>query len=242
MNSLNEKVAIVTGGGTGIGAGIAKALAREGAYVLVCGRRPTPLEAVVGQIGAAGGQADWLVADVSQETDAERIVARALEHRGQIDILVNNAGVSGGGHVHDHDIETWDRVMAINLRGPFLMSRAVLPGMRAQKAGHIIHISSESGLEHYPGGAAYGVSKHGLNALAEITQNENQHLGIRVDTVCPGMVVTEMTENTAGLNQERCLLPEDVADLVLWLVTRRPNVKIGLPVLIQTMLNPWEQS
>jgi NADP-dependent 3-hydroxy acid dehydrogenase YdfG len=111
--------------------------------------------------------------------------------------------------------------------------------MRRREQGHIINISSESALEYYAGDGAYGVAKHALNALGEYIQRENQELGIRVDTICPGMVVTEMTENNPRLNQERALYPEDIADLVIWLLSRRPNIKIGRPLLIQTMLNPW---
>ena len=96
------------------------------------------------------------------------------------------------------------------------------------------------GLEYFPGNGAYGVSKHALNALAEYIQRENQELGIRVDTICPGMVVTEMSRDTPGLDHGKCLFPEDIADLVVWLLSRRPNVKIGTPILIQTMENPWQ--
>lgn len=138
-----------------------------------------------------------------------------------------------------HDIQAWDQVMAVNLRGPFLASRAVLPGMRDRKSGHIINISSESGLEYYQGNGAYGVSKHALNALGEFIQRENQDFSIRVDTICPGMVITEMTENSQGLDHSKCLYPEDIAELVVWLLSRRQNIKIGTPILIQTMENPW---
>lgn len=238
--SLAGQTAVVTGGGTGIGAGIALALGRAQVNVVVCGRRITPLADVVAQIGQAGGSALYVQADVAQEQDVARVVETAVATYGAIDILVNNAGVSGGGHIHTHPIDTWDRVMAINLRGPFLFCRAVLPQMRQRQRGHIINISSESALEHYPGNGAYGVSKHALNALGEYIQRENQAQGIRVDTVCPGMVVTEMSQNTPGLNHEKCLYPEDVADLVMWLLNRRPNTKIGRPLLIQTMENPWK--
>jgi 3-oxoacyl-[acyl-carrier protein] reductase len=230
----------VTGGGSGIGEGIALALAAEGVQVIICGRREASLARVAAAIQAAGGHVHAEAADVSRQEDAERVVAAALERFGAVDILVNNAAIGGWGHIHDYDVAAWDKVMAVNLRGPFLMSHAVLPHMRQRRAGHILNISSESGIEHYEGDGGYGLSKHALNALGEYIQRENQAFGIRVNTICPGMVVTEMTQDTPGLNHERCLTPDDIADLALWLLTRRPNVKIGTPILIQTMLNPWE--
>ena len=240
MGDLAEKTAIITGGGTGIGRGVAILLAANVCQVLLCGRRSAPLEETLRMIQEQGGQAAVVSADVSAEEDVDRVVAAAMDEFGKIDILINNAGIGGGGRIHAHDIHTWDQVMAVNLRGPFLTARAVLPLMREQKGGHIINISSESGLEYYQGNGAYGVAKHGLNALSEFIQRENQDLGIRVDTICPGMVVTEMTEKSAGLDHSKCLYPEDIADLVLWLLTRRANIKIGTPILIQTMENPWE--
>jgi len=240
MSKLKEEVALVTGGGTGIGRGIALALAQEGARLIVCGRRQAPLDETVQAIWEIGGGATAVSADVSVAADVERVIQSTLDTYGSIDILVNNAGIGGGSPIHKHDIESWDRILATNLRGPFLMARGALPVMRANQRGHIINISSESGLEHYTGDGAYGVSKHALNALGEYIQRENQDLNIRVDTICPGMVVSEMSANSTGLDEEKCLYPQDIADLVVWLVTRRPNIKIGRPVLIQTMLNPWE--
>ena len=239
MEKLNGQVALITGGGTGIGEGEALALAGEGAKVAVCGRRAEPLEKTVAAIRELGGDGLAVQADVSDAEDVDRLVSTTVEAYGGVDILINNAGIGGSGPIHQHDIETWDRVMAVNLRGPFLTARAVLPKMRAQGGGHIVNISSESGLEYYPANGAYGVAKHGLNALGEYIQRENQELGIRVDTVCPGMVITEMTEGRPGLDHEKCLYPDDIADLVIWLLTRRPNIKIGRPILIQTMENPW---
>ena len=240
MNEMKGQIAIVTGGGTGIGEGVAAALAREGARVVVCGRRAEPLERSLAAIKGAGGDGMAIVADVSKVEDVDRLVFTTLETYGSVDILINNAGIGGSGNIHEHDIDTWDRVMAVNLRGPFLTARAVLPLMRVKKGGHIVNISSESALEHYHGNGAYGVAKHALNALGEYIQRENQESGIRVDTVCPGMVITEMTEGRPGLDHDKCLYPEDIADLVIWLLTRRPNVKIGRPILIQTMENPWQ--
>jgi NAD(P)-dependent dehydrogenase (short-subunit alcohol dehydrogenase family) len=243
MTTISGKTAIITGGGSGIGEGTALALARAGANVVICGRRRTVLERVVGEIEAEGGIAHAVTADVSQEADVDRVIAETMHHFGAIHFLVNNAGIDAPDRpIHEYNVAEWDRVMATNLRGPFLMSRAVLPAMRRQREGHIINISSEAGIEYYDETGAYTVSKFGLNALGEIIQIENQDLGIRVNTICPGMVVTEMSQNAPGLNKERCLYPEDIADLILFLLTRRPNVKIGRPILIQTMLNPWEAS
>lgn len=239
MRKLNNQTAIITGGGTGIGEGVALSLAEAGANVVVCGRRLEPLQKVVKQVQAKGSQGLAVQTDVSVVEDVRRVVDATLDTFGQVNILINNAGIGGGGFIHRHEIETWDKIIAINLRGPFLFARTVLPLMRKQKGGHIINISSESGIEYYQGNGAYGVSKHALNALAEFIQRENQEYGIRVNTICPGMVITEMTENIKRLNHEKSMQPEDIADLVMWLLTRRTNIKIGLPMLIQTMENPW---
>ncbi|MGD8621178.1 MAG: SDR family oxidoreductase [Anaerolineales bacterium] len=240
MSSLSNEVCLISGGGTGIGAGIAKRFAVEGAKVVVCGRREKPLRQVVSDIIDIGGSGIAVAADVSREEDVERLLNDAETTFGKVTILVNNAGISGGVEIHKQSTRSWDQIIAVNLRGPFLLSRAVLPGMRECREGHIINISSEAGLEHYSGSGAYGVSKHALNALSEFIQTENQGFGIRVDSICPGMVVTEMTEGRQGLNEELCLFPEDIADLAFFLVTRRPNIKIGSPILIQTMKNPWK--
>ena len=240
MNTLSGKVAIISGGGSGIGRGIAVALAKAGVRVVICGRRNDKLEETIRQIEQAGGDALAIPADVSIQQDVIDLVDRTLSVFGRIDILVNNAGVHAGSQIDQMEVDVWDSVMAINLRGPFLMTRFVLPHMRAQMGGHIINISSESGLNYYENDGLYGLSKHALNEFGEYVQRENQDYKIRVNTICPGMVVTEMTENSVGLDHKKCLYPQDIADLVMWLLTRRPNIKIGTPILIQTMQNPWQ--
>ena len=240
MNGLAGKVAIITGGGSGIGRGIAVALAQLGVQVVICGRRANKVNEVASAIIQAGGKALAVQADVSQVDQAEKLLQTTLNEFSTVDILVNNAGIDIDGEIHDHAVDGWDEVMAVNLRGPFLMARAVLPVMRRQRRGHIIQISSEAGLEYYTGTGAYTVSKHALNTLSELIQRENQDYNIRVNTICPGMVWTEMSEDSPSLDRSKCLEPEDIADLVVWLLTRRENIKIGTPILIQTMLNPWE--
>ena len=239
--SLHDKVAIVTGGGSGIGRAIALSLAEAGAQVVICGRRLDKLEETLSLLQNPAGRILPVQADVSLPDAVERLLERTLSAFGRVDILINNAGISeDAGEVHTLDLPAWDRLQAVNLRGPLLTMRAVLPGMRRQHSGHIINISSESGLEHHTGDAAYGTTKHALNDLGEYVQRENQDWNIRVNTICPGMVVSEMTVDSPGLDHSRCLVPEDIAELALFLLTRRWNIKIGTPILIQTMLNPWE--
>jgi NADP-dependent 3-hydroxy acid dehydrogenase YdfG len=241
MSILADQVAIITGGGTGIGQGISLALAEEGVNVVISGRRFDPLQKTCQEIKNKTGRNCLVIqGDVSDEMDVEKIVQQTLAAFGKIDILVNNAGISGGEEIHRQEVADWDQTLSVNLRGPFLMARAVLPKMRAQQHGEIVNISSESGIEHYSGDGVYGVSKHALNELSEYIQRENQSFNIRVHTICPGMVVTEMTRDAPGLNHQKCLYPEDIAELAIFLLTRRSNIKIGTPILIQTMLNPWE--
>lgn len=237
---LKDRVAVITGGGTGIGRGIALALAKEEAISVLCGRRPAPLEDAAAEVVRKGGKALPIQADVSSEADVDRLFKTVVDTFGRFDILINNAAIAEGAATYEVSTETWDRGMDINLRGPFLMIRAALPLMRVQRRGHIINISSESGIEYYEGDMPYGLTKHALNDLGEYIQRENQEFGIRVNTICPGMVVTDMTKDSVGLDHSKCLYPEDIADLALWLLTRRQNIKIGTPILIQTMLNPWE--
>jgi NAD(P)-dependent dehydrogenase (short-subunit alcohol dehydrogenase family) len=236
--SLKNKVAIITGGGSGIGRAIALALAEQQAQVVVCGRRKERLEQTSELIRQAGGEALAVQADVTAPDQVEHVIQASVEKFGRIDILVNSAGVHEFGETHDLSVETWDRVLGANLDGVFLMTRAVLQVMRAQRSGHILMISSESGIIYEFGQTAYGVSKHALNAFTEFVQQENVDFNIRVNSICPGWVYTEMVEKEPGLQREKCLYPEDIADLAIWLLTRRSNIKIAAPVLIQTMLNP----
>ena len=238
--SLKDQVALITGGGTGIGRGIALALAQQGARLVLCGRRSDRIEAALALARLAGAEGLAVIADISRAAEVDRLVQTTLDTYGRIDILVNNATISTDGDLHEVEPAAWDAVMGVNLRGPYLLTRAVLPGMRAQRNGQILNISSESGLRYYPGDSVYGLSKHALNDFSEYVQTENQESNIRVYTICPGMVVTEMTEDAAGLDHNKCLYPEDIAELAVWLLTRRQNIKIGAPILIQTMLNPWE--
>jgi NAD(P)-dependent dehydrogenase (short-subunit alcohol dehydrogenase family) len=239
---LKDKVALVTGGGSGIGAAIAEALAGEGAKVAIVGRRAERLAKTVQDIKTAGGAALDLPADVSQEIEIMALVKETKAAFGPIDILVNNAGMHARhAPVHEHKTSTWDKTMALNLRAPFLLARAVIPGMRKRRYGHIVNISSIAGLHVFPMNGAYTISKHALNALTELIQVENQDYNIHVHAICPGLVDAPMADSLPTI-KENMLTPAQVAEMVRWLVTQPDNVKIGQPVLIDTMKNPWRET
>ena len=193
---LPDKVAIVTGSARGIGRAIAVRFAAEGARVVVnYVSHETAAQAVVAEIEAAGGQAIAVAADVSQKSDVDRLVAATLDRWGRVDILVNNAGVHIAKGVLETTEDDWDRTMAVNLKGPYLCSKAVAPIMIRQQGGKIINMSSNSGLYH-PSSmrfTEYVVSKAGINGM---TKAMALALGpyITVNAICPGWIRTEMLE------------------------------------------------
>lgn len=191
---LQGKVAIITGGGRGIGRTVALAYAKEGASVAICARSAPELQETEAVIAKVGGQALSVVCDVAQVEPVEGFVKKTLEAFGRIDILVNNAGVlTRRAHLKDVTIEEWDVVMAVNLRGPFLVTRAVLPPMLKRRQGSIINVSSGLGRMSLPGWGPYGISKWGLEGFTRYLSDEVSSYGIRVNTVSPGMVRTKMT-------------------------------------------------
>ncbi len=193
---LKDKVAIVTGSARGIGSGIALALAREGAKVVVNGLTVDSCKDTVQQIVLSGGRAIACAADVSKAADQNAMVATAIKTFGTIDILVNNAGIEAPpALVQDLSEEQWDRVLGINLKGVFLGIKAVVPTMITKKYGRIINISSTAGLRMtFFGSVDYTVSKHGVTGLTNHLAWELADHNITVNTICPGGVLTPLME------------------------------------------------
>ncbi len=186
---LQDRVALVTGGGRGIGRAIAERFAREGAAVFLVSRTAAQLEQTARAIQQAGGRVGYEPGDVSQEADVARVVEKAEREFGRIDILVNNAGIYGPvREIHTVRPEEWERVLAVNLRSAYLMTRAVLPGMLSRKRGTILNISTVSAKAAYPWSGPYAVSKAGLLALTRVVAAEVARAGIRVNALCPGPV------------------------------------------------------
>ena len=193
--SLSGRVAIVTGGGRGIGRAIAEGFATEGAAVAVTARSLDQLQDVTAGIEAQGGRALAIVADVSIRDDVERLVAETEQKLGPVDILINNAGTQEkGGPLWQIDPEMWRRTIEVNLFGQFLVTRTVLPGMIERRRGHIVNMSSAAGSA--PGGytyfSAYAASKAGLNRMTETLANEVKDYGISVFAIHPGGVHTDV--------------------------------------------------
>jgi NAD(P)-dependent dehydrogenase (short-subunit alcohol dehydrogenase family) len=182
---------LVTGGSRGIGRAIALAFARAGARVALASRKQDALDAVAREIEADGGTALAVACHIGRRTDIDRLVARVVEAWGGIDVLVNNAGANPAmARMVDLEEAVWDKILEVNLKGPFLLSQRVAPLMVAARRGSIINVSSVGGLNPFPGLGAYAVSKAGLNCLTKVLARELGPVGVRVNTLAPGLIET----------------------------------------------------
>jgi NAD(P)-dependent dehydrogenase (short-subunit alcohol dehydrogenase family) len=185
------RVAIVTGASSGIGRACARALSREGARLVLGGRRAPRLEEVAAGLRASGGAATIVTGDVREERTCSALVDAAIRDHGALDLLVNAAGVIGSGGLMQTEPAEWDRVMDCNLRSVYLMTRAAAPKLIERK-GSVVNLSSVAGPRPYPGLVAYCVSKAGVDALTRCAALDLAPHGVRVNAVNPGVVVTEL--------------------------------------------------
>jgi len=192
---LQGKVAVITGAGSGIGYACAHRFAREGATVIGLDLQESPeWERVVREAPASG----FSVLDVCDSPATERAIAEVVRDHRRIDTLVTAAGTAGGGPVHALPVEEWDRIQNVNLKGTFLSVKAVLPTMREHRSGSIITIASIEGIEGSEGGSAYDASKGVVVLLTKNIALDYGRLGIRVNTICPGMIETPLFQATLG--------------------------------------------
>lgn len=221
--SLSGQVAVITGGGRGIGAAIAKKLSALGATAILLARTRTSLEKTAEAIEACGGKAVAFECDLTDLRSVEAATAKIEQMFPQVDVLVNNAGIGGFSRpLHELPPDSWDAILDTNLRGVFYMIRAFAPIMIRAGHGHIVNISSLAGKNALPNGAAYAASKWGLNGLTYSVAEELRSHNIRVSVVCPGSVDTELSPHT-GKDPGKMLRPEDVAHVVAMLVTQAPQ-------------------
>jgi len=218
---LNDKVALITGGGRGIGKAIAMHYAREGAKLALCARTADEIDRTVKELRAMNADAAGWSCDVSLEAPVKEFVAKAHEKFGRIDILVNNAGVmTRPSPMAEIDVKKWDYTIAVNLRGPFLITQAVLPIMMKQKCGSIINVSSMIGRGAYANFLAYATSKWGLEGFSQTLAAEVRSANIRVNSVEPGYVATKLT----GFNGSK---PESVTDVFVFLASDQSRAVTG---------------
>ena len=227
---LQDQVAIVTGGGSGIGEAIAMRFAQEGAQLVIADREPLRAGRVAAAIGAAGGHAIALTVDVANGESVQAMAAAALAHYGRVDILVNNAAISQGDDILTIDEATWDLNFAIVLKGVYLCSKAVLPGMLAQRKGAIVNIASVNGLTGL-GEEPYSAAKAGvINLTRNMAIKYGQH-NVRVNVICPGTIQTPIWAARVAEDPQifdklarwyplgRVGQPEDVAKAALYLAS-----------------------
>ncbi|MBS1822067.1 MAG: SDR family oxidoreductase [Acidobacteria bacterium] len=235
-DELKGQVAVVTGAARGIGAAIGKQLASMGATVVLAARDQALLEQVKREIEAAGGVAEAAELDLLDESSIANL-AKAVEARHRrCDILVNNAGIGVlGKPLTELAPSEWDRMMGTNLRGPYLMIRAFAPLMIAAQSGHIVNISSLTGHNPFPNGAAYSASKWGLNGLTYSVAEELRPHNVRVSVVAPGSVNTGFS--TSNKNGDKKIQPADVARVVAMLVTQSPQSFVS-----EVLMRPTQKS
>lgn len=239
------KVALITGGGSGIGRATAQIFAREGAKIVVADVVVAGGEETVRLLKAAGGEAIFVKTDVSQPADVEAMIKKTVETYGRLDCAFNNAGIEG---VVKPTVEygeaDWDRVIAINLKGVWLCMKSELQQMLKQGSGAIVNTASVAGLVGLPGFSAYVAAKHGVNGLTKTAALEYAKSGIRVNAVCPGAIRTPMFERGArdnpGIEEQviaaepvgRMADPTEVGEAVVWLCSDAASFVTGLPMAV----------
>lgn len=217
MESLKDKIALVTGAGKGIGRAVALALAKEGANVGLLARTEKDLQLVATAIKALGGKSAVVTADISNMEQVNAAVLQVQKELGPIDILINNAGTGTFGKFLELEPEVWENQVRVNLFGVYYATRAVLPQMIERKMGDIVNISSTAGRTGNAGTSAYSASKFGVFGLSESLMQEVRKHDIRVTALAPSTVVTELA-NSANLitgDPERVMHPEDFAELII---------------------------
>jgi 3-oxoacyl-[acyl-carrier protein] reductase len=235
---LRDRVAIVTGGGRGIGRSIARRLAEEGAKVVVADLRQELLNDVRAEWETAGWTGAQSACDIRVAADCKTVAETAMDRFDRIDILVNNAGIAGGTRVEQLGEDVWDANLAVNLKGTFLMCQAVIPAMKSQNSGRIINASSFAANIPGLGGAAYAASKSGVESLTRVLAGELGPHEITVNCYAPGMIPTEMNHFADKTDEEREVLldtlslrrwgePEDIANLICFLASDQAGYITG---------------
>jgi NAD(P)-dependent dehydrogenase (short-subunit alcohol dehydrogenase family) len=229
QESLQGKVALITGGSTEVAGAVALELAKNGVNIFLCGKQNDVLELVANRIKDAGGRCSFVESGIGSLEEAESVLSQTLSVYGRLDVLILVSPFwANGGHIHDHSVKIWDMIMDANVRETFLMARAVLPVFREQQRGEIMVIGSDSSMGIYQGDGAYNVAMHALTTLMELIRVENAEFGIRTHILAPGVAGT----NDMDAEGKPTLTATHVAEWVLWLLTRPAHLRGNTPILI----------
>jgi len=237
---LATKVAIVTGASRGIGRAISIALAGQGATVVLAARALEKLKETAKQVTEAGGKAETVVTELTEEESIKNLVKVTGDKFGNLDILINNAGITHSAEFEQTQTADWDRCHQVNARAPFILCREALPLLRKSEAGYIINIASVVGVKGYPLQSAYTASKHALRGMTISLAEELRDSNIRVHLLCPGGVDTELVQRVRpDINKKDLMQPDEIAELVLYLVTHKGNAVIDELHIRRSAAAPW---
>ncbi|MFD1427799.1 NAD(P)-dependent dehydrogenase (short-subunit alcohol dehydrogenase family) [Kroppenstedtia sanguinis] len=232
MADLQGKIVIITGGSKGLGASLARRFAQGGAQVVAAARSTDALERLAGEFS---GHIFPFTCDLTQADQVKSLIDTTVNQFGKLDILVNNAGVGRFGSIPELSEEDWDLMMNVNLKGPFLTSKFAIPHLIPSK-GHIVNVSSVAGIEAFPGGGGYCASKFGLMALADVLTKELKKHEVKVNTICPGSIQTEFSENPKSY----ALTAEQVTEAI-WHIVTAPEGVIYNQVIMRPQVPPQMQ-
>ncbi len=237
MGQLDGKIVLITGAGTGIGKGIAHSFAQAGATLILSSRTRETLEATATEVAELGASAQVIPADVTDEAQVMALFQQIRQERGRLDILVNNSGAFDGGPLDELTLETWRRVIDVNLTGPFLCAREAIKIMKTHGGGRILNIGSISAQMPRMNSAPYTSSKHGLVGLTKCIALEGRGHGISAGCLHPGNVLTERRDNsTSTADQEPMMSTADLASMALAMAALPPNVSP-----LEAIVLPMEQ-
>lgn len=238
MSKLAGKIALITGASRGIGKGIAEGFAREGAALVLVARDIDRLRKIEEEMSAERRNVVIIQADVTNEEQVQEAFQHTMRLFGRLDILVNNAGVFDGGPLDELTLEAWEKVMAVNLRGPFLCTREALRIMKPQQGGRIINIGSISAQRVRPNSAAYSTSKHGIWGLTQVTQLEGRPYGISCCCLHPGNVEVETLADTQRRKQEPVMQASELAEAAITMAALPAHISM-LEAIVMPVTQPY---